>query len=99
MNEQALKSENPNSLNKIYNTACGNQTTLNELVYEIKKLLSNYDSKINDIEVIHGPDRQGDIPHSLASIEKAKKLLNYDPKYNLKDGLKESINWYWENLK
>lgn len=99
MNEQALKSENPNSLNKIYNTACGNQTTLNELVYEIKKLLSNYDSKINDIEVIHGPDRQGDIPHSLASIEKAKKLLNYDPKYNLKDGLKESIKWYWENLK
>jgi UDP-N-acetylglucosamine 4-epimerase len=60
--------------------------------------LSVYDSKISNV-TIHGESRNGDIPHSLASIEKAKNLLNYNPKYSFKEGLKESIKWYWDNLK
>ena len=64
----------------------------------IKKYLSKFDSKIPNIEVIYGPCRFGDIPHSHASIEKAKKILNYSPKFSLEKGLKEAINWYWENL-
>jgi UDP-N-acetylglucosamine/UDP-N-acetylgalactosamine 4-epimerase len=99
MNELAILTENKEALNTVYNTAFGDRTTLNQLIKEIKAELSTYDSKISEIEIINGPNRQGDIPHSLASIEKAKSKLGYDPKFNLKAGLKEAIKWYWENLK
>jgi UDP-N-acetylglucosamine 4-epimerase len=61
--------------------------------------LSKYDSRIANVEVIHGPNRAGDIPHSLASIDKAKSLLHYNPKYSMQEGLKEAVEWYWNNLK
>jgi UDP-N-acetylglucosamine 4-epimerase len=64
-----------------------------------QKELSLLDPKIAAVKIIHGPNRVGDIPHSLASIEKAKNLLNYAPKFNLEAGLKEAIQWYWKNLK
>lgn len=99
MNELAMLSENPNALNTVYNTAFGERTTLNDLVKSLKEYLSEFDSKIADIDVIHGPNRAGDIPHSLASIDKAKELLNYNPKFSMKDGLKEAVQWYWNNLK
>lgn len=99
MNELAMLCNNSDAINTVYNTAYGDRTTLNELVQNLKEILSKYDSKIHNIEIIHGPNRLGDIPHSLASIEKAKKLLNYDPQYNLYQGLEEAIEWYWENLK
>jgi UDP-N-acetylglucosamine/UDP-N-acetylgalactosamine 4-epimerase len=99
MNELAITTENKEALNNIYNTAFGDKTTLNQLVKEIKSELVKYDAKIDSVDIEYGPNRSGDIPHSLASIEKAKTLLNYNPKFNLKDGLKEAIKWYWENLK
>jgi UDP-N-acetylglucosamine 4-epimerase len=99
MNWLALNTENKDALNTIYNTAYGERATLNQLAGYLKASLSEYDPKIADIDVIYGPERKGDIPHSLASIEKAKKLLGFNPKYNLQQGLKESIKWYWENLK
>ncbi len=99
MNELAIETKNTEAINTIYNTAFGERTTLNEMVHYLKEYLSEYDDKISLIKVIYGDTRNGDIPHSLASIDKAKKLLNYNPKYSFKDGLKESINWYWENLK
>jgi len=99
MNELAMLCNNIESINTVYNTAFGDRTTLNELISNLKAILSKYDSKINSVEIIYGPNRQGDIPHSLASIEKAKQLLNYEPKYNLYKGLEEAIKWYWENLK
>ena len=99
MNELAMLSNNIESINTVYNTAFGDRTTLNQLIGNLKDILSKYDSKINSVEIIYGPNRQGDIPHSLASIEKAKQLLNYEPKYNLYKGLEEAIKWYWENLK
>jgi UDP-N-acetylglucosamine 4-epimerase len=98
MNLLALGTTNPEAVNTVYNTAFGDRTTLNELVEILKELLSAYDPEISKIEVIHGPNRTGDIPHSLASIEKAKRLLGYKPEYNLKDGLKEAVHWYWENI-
>ena len=64
----------------------------------LKEYLSEFDPKIADIEVIYGVNRVGDIPHSHASIEKAKNNLNYNPKFSLKEGLKEAVQWYWENL-
>lgn len=99
MNELAMTTENTEAVNTVYNTAFGDRTTLNDLVGYLKEFLSEYDSKIADVEVIHGPNRIGDIPHSLASIDKAKNLLNYNPKYSMKNGLKEAVKWYWENLK
>lgn len=99
MNELAITSQNPEAINTVYNTAFGDRNTLNDLVGYLKQYLSEFDSKIADIKIIHGSERAGDIPHSLASIEKAKKMLGYNPKYSLQEGLKEAVSWYWKNLK
>lgn len=99
MNELAMLTENPEAINTIYNTAFGERTTLNELVNALKEFLSEYDYEIANVSIIHGENRVGDIPHSLASIEKASKLLNYQPKFSMREGLKEAVKWYWNNLK
>ena len=99
MNLLALSTENVEAVNQIYNTAYGERTTLNQLVSYLREYLSEFDAEIAGIEVTHGPNRVGDISHSLASVEKAKKLLGYDPKFNMKAGLEEAVTWYWENLK
>ncbi|OYQ43963.1 SDR family oxidoreductase [Flavobacterium aurantiibacter] len=99
MNELAITTNNPAAVNTVYNTAFGDRTTLNDLVHYLKHELAKKDSKIGEVEVIHGPNRAGDIPHSLASIDKAKQLLNYNPKYSLQQGLAIAVDWYWENLK
>jgi len=99
MNLLALTTTNAEAVNQIYNTAYGERTTLNQLVEYLKEYLSQYDSAIKDIEIIHGPNRTGDIPHSLASIDKAKRLLGYNPQFSMKQGLKEATEWYWKNLK
>lgn len=99
MNLLAIGTTNTDALNTVYNVAFGERATLNELVESLKLLLSTYDKNILKVEVNYGPIRNGDIPHSLASIEKAKKLLQYNPKYSLSNGLQEAIQWYWENLK
>ncbi|GAA4274179.1 SDR family oxidoreductase [Aquimarina gracilis] len=99
MNLRAMVSDNPASLNNVYNTAFGERTTLNELTTLLKEYLSEYDAAIANIEVKYGPERKGDVPHSLASVDKAKELLGYDPKYDMKSGLKEAVKWYWDNLK
>lgn len=98
MNLLAITTTNPNAVNQVYNTAFGERTTLNMLVGYLKEFLSEYDSDISNVEVVHGPNRQGDIPHSLACIDKAKALLNYEPKYSMRDGLREAVHWYWENI-
>lgn len=99
MNLLALTTNNQNALNTVYNTAFGDRTTLNQLVEYLKEFLFAFDPTIMEIEIIHGPNRMGDIPHSLASIEKAQKLLKYKPEFNFREGLKESVSWYWNNLK
>lgn len=99
MNERAMLTNNPGAVNTVYNTAVGDRTTLNQLVGYLKEFLTEYDSQIAKVDVVHGPNRQGDIPHSLASVEKAKSLLGYEPSHVIKEGLKEATKWYWENLK
>lgn len=94
----ALETHNPEAVNQIYNVAFGERTTLNQLVTYLKEDLAEYDAEIGKVEVKHGPNRAGDIPHSLASIDKAKALLGYAPKYSLESGLKEAVKWYWHNL-
>jgi len=98
MNMLALETTNPTAINQVFNTACNEQTSLNQLVAYLKEFLSEFDIEIRNVKVIHGENRVGDIPHSLASIDKAKTLLGYKPLYTVREGLKEAVNWYWENL-
>jgi len=86
------------ALNQVYNVAHGERTSLNKLFGMLRKYLSEYDNKVNVIEPVYGPEREGDIPHSQASIEKAKKLLGYLPVHNVQTGLKEAVDWFWNNL-
>ncbi len=99
MNLRAITTENKEALNQVYNTAVGDRTTLVQLTDLLKKYLSKHDAKIADVDIVHGPNRKGDIPHSLASVEKAKKLLNYNPTHTIDNGIEEAVEWYWENLK
>ena len=99
MNIRAMESQNPDAVNTVYNVAYGERTDLNELVGLLKDNLSNFDPEIANVNAEYGPNRQGDVPHSLASIEKAKKLLGYTPQFDIKRGLKEAVTWYWQNLK
>ncbi|TRX01139.1 SDR family oxidoreductase [Flavobacterium gawalongense] len=99
MNELAMRTKNPEAVNTVYNTAYGDRNTLNNLVDYLKEFLSEYDQRIANVAVEYGPNRAGDIPHSLASIDKAKELLGYNPHYSMQAGLKEAVNWYWDNLK
>jgi len=99
MNELAMTTHNPEAINTVYNTAFGDRTTLNELVHYLKEYLAEWDPKIAVVPVVYGPNRNGDIPHSLASIDKAKNLLGYNPQFSIKTGLKEAVAWYWQHLK
>ena len=97
-NHLAGSTQNKDALNKVFNIACGDQSILLDLVENLRLLLSNFDSKIASVKITHGPERVGDVKHSLASIEKAQTLLNYQPTHNVSKGLNEAIEWYWNNL-
>jgi UDP-N-acetylglucosamine 4-epimerase len=99
MNELAMLTDKPEAVNTVYNTACGDRTTITILVQILKRALAQFDPKIADVEVLYGPNRAGDIPHSLASIEKAKINLGYNPKFTIEQGIQEAVTWYFHNLK
>ena len=94
----SLVTTNEKAINTVYNVAYGDRNTLNDLMGYLKEYLSEFDSKISSIEVVYGPNRAGDIPHSHASVAKAKENLNYNPQFTLQQGLSEAVKWYWENL-
>ncbi len=99
MNHLAATTSNVMAKAQVFNTAVGERADLNILCELLKKYLSVYDAKIAEIKINYGPERSGDIPHSLASIDKAKQILNYEPSHTLEQGLKEAVDWYWKNLK
>ena len=94
MNIKAALSDNEESINQIYNVACGERTSLNQLIEILKSNLSGFDPEIKNVNIIYGPLRNGDIPHSLASVDKAIRLLDYQPFYSIDKGLSEAIPWY-----
>lgn len=98
INMLALTTTNSEAVNQIYNTAYGERTTLNMLASYLKEILGAFDPEILKIEPTHGPNRAGDIPHSLASIDKARRLLGYDPQFSMRQGLEQACQWYWDNL-
>ncbi len=98
-NIRALKADNANAVNSVYNVACGDETTLNELFAYLKTELSRFDTAVAQIEAVYGPVRAGDIPHSKADISRISTMLGYKPEYSVKTGLQQTAKWYFENLK
>ncbi len=98
MNHLAATTDNPNALNQVYNVACGQRTSLNEVIKGIQEALAKYDPAIAAIDVKHGPERAGDVRDSLADISKAKNLLGYEPTHTLNEGIAEAIEWYRDTL-
>jgi UDP-N-acetylglucosamine 4-epimerase len=84
----ALFTDNPDALNQVYNIACGEQTTLVDLYAQLQHAAGT------DIPPVHGPDRPGDVRHSLADISKARHLLGYQPKIGIKEGLEKVFVWH-----
>ena len=95
----AMTTKNKNAINCVYNTALGDRTTILELFNLIKKNLIQYDSNIEKINPIFGPLRTGDVPHSQASIDKAKKLLKYIPVTRIDEGIKKTVDWFFKKYK
>ena len=98
-NVLAATTTNSNAINQVYNVACGEQSILLDLLKHIQNLLKQFDEKIDQVKISFGPERIGDIKHSLASIEKAKKQLNYSPSHNVNEGIEAAIQWYWDYFK
>ncbi|WP_121667584.1 SDR family oxidoreductase [Mesonia aquimarina] len=98
MNMLAITTDNATALNEVYNTAVGDRTTIKSMAENLRAFLSELDPKIAEVDINYGPNRQGDVPHSLASVEKAKKNMGYQPTHRFEEGLKEAVQWYWENL-
>lgn len=98
MNERAMLTDNPEAVNTVYNTAVGDRTTIKDMAQLLKEYLSAYDAEIKEVEILHGPVRAGDVPHSKASIDKATALLGYKPSHQFAAGLKEAVDWYWNHL-
>ena len=98
-NQLAGATVNPDAVNQVYNVACGEKNTLNQLVANLKDFLGEYDAEIRTISPIYGSEREGDVRHSLASIEKAQRLLGYAPLCLFKEGLQRSAEWYYQSLK
>ena len=86
-------------IHQVFNIAFGEKTKLIELFNTLKENLAKEDPEIYKIEPIIGPQRVGDIPHSLANIAKARTILGYEPKFNAQKGFEMACKWYYENLK
>jgi UDP-N-acetylglucosamine 4-epimerase len=96
MNHLAATTVKSNAIGQVFNTAVGEKTTLLQLAEIIKKNLCTYDQKIEAIPLIIGPGRRGDVLQSLASIEKAKKILGYEPTHRIVEGIEDTVNWLIE---
>ena len=94
----SLVTMNDKPINTVYNVAFGARNSLNDLISYLKEYLFEYDPEVVNVEIQYGPNRVGDIPHSHASVKKAKELLNYNPEFSLQQGLKEAVRWYWKGL-
>jgi len=89
----ALFTNKSEAVNEVYNIACGRKITLNELFEGLKKEAGT------SLQPIHGPERKGDVKHSLADISKARRLLGYEPRISVEEGLKRTFQWYKTGLK
>jgi len=96
-NNLAAVTSEARALNTVYNVACGERVTVKELAIKLRNSLTRFDSSIADVEPQYGPEREGDVPHSLASIEKARRQLGYEPVVRFNEGLDIAAGWYFNN--
>ncbi len=87
----------PDAVNRVYNIAAGERTSLKDLFYIIRDALGKRDAKIKKVEPQYGPFRSGDLKHSQADIAKVKSCLGYKPAFDVADGLEKTVEWYVEN--
>lgn len=90
----AATTNNSEAMNQIYNIAIGERTTLNELLGLLKRALAAHDPAVIHQKAIYRDLRPGDIRHSLADINKARRLLGYEPEYPIERGLEMAVDWY-----
>ena len=90
----AAATENQEALGEVYNVACGESTTLNELFQLIKALVVEGGAEVRGVEPEYRDFRPGDVRHSLADIGKARKLLGYEPRFSVREGLGRAAKWY-----
>lgn len=90
-NELALFTDNESALNEIYNVACGQQTSLNEMVRALEVISGK------KVEVNYKEERRGDVKYSLADISKISNKLGYSPCVNFEEGLDAVYAWYQEH--
>jgi len=88
LNSEALNPLNPLKKHEVFNMACGDQVTLNEMITMLNKLSGQ------QIAPIYGPERKGDVKHSKASINKISTILNYEPQFRFQKGLEIVFQWY-----
>ncbi len=88
VNMKALFTESEESLNQVYNVACGERTTLLDIVKYLQEITGQ------KLDPIYQDERPGDVKHSLAEISKARKLLDYQPTINMRKGLERVYDWY-----
>ena len=93
-NVLAALTDNPQALDKIYNVAVGESTSLNQLFEMLKSTLGAERASLHAIRPVHRPFREGDVRHSLADIGLARRLLGYEPTHSLSSGLGEALPWY-----
>jgi UDP-N-acetylglucosamine 4-epimerase len=89
----SLFTTNTDAVNQVYNIACGIQTSLLQLFDGLKKEAGN------SLQPVHGPERTGDVKHSMADISKAEKLLGYSVKVLVEEGLQKTFQWYKQHHK
>lgn len=94
INLLAASINNSDAFNQVYNVAYGERKDLNTLFEILKQGLGQKFPEVLSLEAKYGPERKGDVKHSLADISKAKRLLKYDPEYDLEAGMKKAISWY-----
>jgi UDP-N-acetylglucosamine 4-epimerase len=99
INHLAATTTNTLAKAQVFNAAAGERNDLNMLVLYLKNFLSKYDPEINNVPITYKEVRKGDIPHSHASVDKAKNILGYNPMFKLEKGLEIAVEWYWKNLK
>jgi UDP-N-acetylglucosamine 4-epimerase len=98
INILAAMTKNKDATNQIYNVALNKRTSLKELYEIIENGIIEKTKGLKKKDPIYRDFRDGDVRHSQANIDKARKLLNYDPKYPISDGMDETIDWYINNL-
>ena len=90
----AALADDPQALNRVYNVAVGESTSLNQLFEILRSLLGTERASLRAVRPVYRPFRKGDVRHSLADIAAAQHLLGYEPTHTVSSGLREALSWY-----